>query len=88
MDGKSKGERWVYAGHSAQSSPFVMGKVGVWKHPWRRSDEPLVAVRDPFLCGQAFLFSVHVIEAGSGVVRFAAGEFSNGVWGFYVPEET
>jgi hypothetical protein len=28
---------------------------------------------------------VYELRSGGKTVKFAAGEFSNGVWGFYVP---
>ena len=85
MTGIEQIERWVYAGHSAESHPFMIGKVNVRKRPWRRREEPPVPVKDP-LYGQDLLFPICLIEAGSPAVRFAVGEFSNGVWGFFVPE--
>jgi len=34
--------------------------------------------------GQHFTFDVWSIATGKKSVQFAAGEFSNGMWGFYV----
>ena len=36
--------------------------------------------------GRERRFSVYEIVVSGRTVRFAAGEFSNGIWGFYLPE--
>jgi hypothetical protein len=37
------------------------------------------------LTAQEVVMSVYSLEARGKSIRFAAGEFSNGVWGFFVP---
>ena len=56
--------------------------LDVWKHDWRDTKER-VHVRDP-LYHQDFTFHVYEIGSADRVVTFAAGEFSNCMWGFYV----
>jgi hypothetical protein len=36
---------------------------------------------------QRHVMSVYEVADSDPAVRFAAGEFSNGVWGFYVPAQ-
>jgi hypothetical protein len=55
--------------------------LDVWKHMWTDTKER-VQVEDP-LYHQKFTFQVYEISSNGRVVRFAAGEFSNCVWGFY-----
>jgi hypothetical protein len=42
-------------------------------------------VKDPQY-GNENRFNIYEIPIGSLRIVFAAGEFSNGIWGFYVPE--
>jgi hypothetical protein len=63
--------------------PFLIDGVDVFQHEWREvSDAPRAEVRDP-LYKQPFSFSVYEITSGAKRIVFAAGEFSNNVWGFY-----
>jgi hypothetical protein len=58
--------------------------VSVWAYPWiEEKEEPKARVKDPAY-GQNFSFHVYRIDAPNKTVRFAAGEFSNAYWGFYV----
>ncbi len=52
---------------------------------WKGVHGSKTRVTDP-LYGQSFEFAIHDIQTESGPLRFAAGEFSNGVYGFYVPD--
>jgi hypothetical protein len=59
--------------------------MDVWSQAWRRVEGTEAEVTDP-LYGQAYRFSVYEIGDQSNPVRFAAGEYSPNVFGFYVPE--
>ena len=83
MDKNAQGKQWSYVGRSLDSESFQIDGIDVWKHPWTQVDEPHTGVKDP-LYNQDYSFTVFEFEAGSKTVRFAAGEFSNGAWGFYV----
>lgn len=59
--------------------------VNLFKYPWRDCRETAI-VTDPHH-GVEKVFHVYEVEI-DGVVRgFAGGEFSNGVFGVYLPEE-
>jgi hypothetical protein len=57
----------------------------VWAFDWATVPGLKARVKDP-LYRQDFLFDVFEIQSRGQVVRFAAGEFSANVWGFYVEE--
>ena len=73
---------WEFFGATPDGQSFQIGGLDVWKHDWRDTKER-VHVRDPHY-GQDFTFHVYEIGSAERVVTFAAGEFSNCMWGFYV----
>lgn len=46
-----------------------------------------IAVAHPQYPSQRHVVSVYEVKGPVPRVRFAAGEFSNGVWGFFVPAQ-
>ncbi len=59
--------------------------LDVWKHHWRHVDRPGLNLPHPSYPSQSHRFDIYEIGEIDRPVRFAAGELSNGVWGFYVP---
>lgn len=76
---------WRFAGSSSQGEAFEIQGVNVWERGWQVSPGEEAHVNDP-VYGQGFIFRVFTIQDGDDTIEFAAGEFSNGVWGFYVRE--
>jgi hypothetical protein len=75
---------WVFIGHCFDGHRFEVEGLNVWEHSWEGTG--LVAdVKDP-LYDQNFTFPVYIMEASGKKVEFAAGEFSNTVWGFFQTE--
>lgn len=64
--------------------PMTIGAIRVWEHSWGPS-LGRVEVTDP-RHHRRFQANVYEIRADGAVARFAATEFSNGVWGFFVPD--
>jgi hypothetical protein len=58
----------------------------VWKQKWRAVEMPSLRLPHPSYPHQYHDFHVYQIGDTKELVRFAAGELSNGVWGFYVPK--
>ena len=56
--------------------------VDVWQNKWTHDVLEKVAVTDPRY-GQTHHFTTWEIAVQGKKIRFAAGEFSNCVWGFY-----
>ena len=61
---------------------FLFG-VDVFAHEWTDTRK-CIRVHDP-LYGQPYTMNVYEITVDGTVHRFAAGEFSNNVWGFWLP---
>ena len=57
--------------------------VNIFDYKWKDTGKS-VQVKDP-LYKQTFTFPVYVVSIDGIDVKFAAGEFSPYVWGFYVP---
>jgi hypothetical protein len=73
---------WAFVGSCRDGEPFCLNGVDVWQGPWQK--QPGIAVVTDPQYGREFHFSVWTRTTGERTIRFAAGEFSHGVWGFYV----
>jgi hypothetical protein len=69
----------------ADGEPISLDGLDPWKHDWRSVDVPPIVVAHPQYPNQRHDMAVYEI-ARDRAVRFAAGEFSNGAWGFYLTE--
>ena len=76
---------WQFAGSSKEGEPFEIRGANVWEQGWQVSPGQEAHVHDP-VYGQGFVFRVYTVQDGEEKVEFAAGEFSNGVWGFFTRE--
>ena len=72
---------WEHIGICTDGQPFQVDGIDIWKHEWKRTGER-AEVKDPQY-GQGFSFAVWSVNAEDKRIEFAAGEFSNCVWGFY-----
>ena len=75
---------WKLAGVVPDGREFKIQGVNVWSKKWNAIRNEFAHVQDP-LYKQPFTFQVYSIINDGVVIRFAAGEFSNCMWGFYVP---
>jgi len=73
---------WEFLGAVPDGQSFTIGGLDVWKHDWCDTKER-AHVKDPRY-QRDFTFYIWEIRGGDRVVTFAAGEFSNCMWGFYV----
>jgi hypothetical protein len=73
---------WIYVTGGRELTPVTVDGLDVWQHDWTALASDPVTVKDP-LYGQDFEFSIYTITDGRRTVTFAAGEFSNGMWGFF-----
>jgi hypothetical protein len=78
----SRDSAWEFAGAVPDGQSLTIGGLDVWKHEWTDTKER-AHVKDPRY-HQDFTFYVWEIRSGDRIVTFAAGEFSNCMWGFYV----
>lgn len=77
--------RLVDDGIVPDGAPILVGGLNPWKHKWKRMDEPAIIVAHPQHPHQRHTMPVYEMSDGDLTVRFAAGEFSNTAWGFYLP---
>ena len=78
----SRDSEWEFVGEAPYHQWFGIGGLDVWKHCWRNA-RVRALVKDPH-SQRDLTFEVSEIRHGDRVVRFAAGELSNGMWGYYV----
>jgi hypothetical protein len=78
-------QTWKFLGRCLDGNTFLINGVNVWSSSWQNVSGEQAHVKDP-LYGQDFSFQVYTITDGERLIKFAAGEFSNMVWGFYIPE--
>jgi hypothetical protein len=78
----SRDSEWEFVGVVLDRQPFAIDGVDVWKHEWTDT-KARAHVKDPRY-HQDFTFYVWEVRSGDRIVCFAAGEFSNCIWGFYV----
>jgi hypothetical protein len=76
---------WQFAGSAKKDEPFEIHGVNVWGQGWQVSQGEEAHVNDP-VYGKSYIFQVFSIQDDDEKVQFAAGEFSNGLWGFYTRE--
>jgi hypothetical protein len=56
--------------------------VNIFEYQWKSTGE-LITVKDPAY-QQEHIISVYEVKINDSIQTFAAGEFSNCVWGFYL----
>jgi hypothetical protein len=72
--------------HIGIEGAFVkLNGLNPWKLEWHSIDKESIVVAHPSYPSERHYMRVYEIESAGKRVKFAAGEFSNGVWGFYVP---
>jgi hypothetical protein len=78
---------WVLIddGIVSDGAPVSLRGLDPWKQEWVRLDEPAITVSHPQYPAQRHKMPIYEMRDGDTVVKFAAGEFSNGAWGFYLP---
>lgn len=64
---------------------LTIAGADIWALRWRRTREPVLQLPHPAYPDQLDYFDIYEVDGPAARVRFAAGEVSNGVWGFYVP---
>lgn len=72
---------WKHIGTIIDGELFKISEVNIWDYKWNATGEK-ISVEDP-IYGQSHILDVYEIEKGNSKIRFAAGEFSNLVWGIY-----
>jgi hypothetical protein len=64
---------------------LTLGGIVIWEQHWRPAGVPPVELPHPAHPHQRHSFDIYTVGDPATPIRFAAGELSNGVWGFYLP---
>ena len=72
---------WKYIGTAIDGENFEINGLNIWDYEWKSVNEKVI-VKDP-LYNNSHTIDVYEIEADGLQIKFAAGEFSNLVWGIY-----
>jgi len=83
MESVSQGWRFVSIGF--ENDLVDVGGVNPWNVKWTGTDRRII-VAHPSYPTQRHTMNIYEVTGASPSITFAAGEFSNGVWGFYVPD--
>ena len=75
---------WKHIKTVIDSEPFVIDGMNIWDYKWSSTNDS-IQIKDP-LYGKAYSFNVYEISNKENKVKFAAGEFSNCIWGIYMQE--
>jgi hypothetical protein len=77
---------WKLVGVVPEGKELRIDGVNVWSQKWTPVKGEFAEVIDPSY-HQTFRFNIYTIKNGEAEIKFAAGEFSNMVYGFYVDNE-
>jgi hypothetical protein len=83
MESVTPGWRLVFIGVEGQ--PVSLLGFDPWTYEWKLCHENPIVVAHPSYPSQRHRMFVYDLDVSGERVRLAAGEFSNGVWGLYVP---
>jgi hypothetical protein len=76
---------WRHVATVAEGGAVELDAVNPWQSQWHALAEPPIVVAHPSWPSQRHRLSVYELRTPEQTLRFAAGELSAGVWGFYVP---
>jgi hypothetical protein len=74
---------WKPIGVVAEGQPIRVGNLNPWDYNWTSTDLDDINLPHPSYPTQLHRMSIYEINEGNSTVRFAAGELSMNVWGFY-----
>ncbi len=77
---------WKHLDTVPDGYKFKIKGINIWDYPWKNTGEKII-VKDP-LYGKEQNLRVYEIQKEKLTVRFAAGEFSNCMWGIYQEKTT
>lgn len=76
---------WVAVGVVSEGQAIRVEGVNPWSFEWQQLDETPIELPHPSYPNQRHSMWIYEIVAHGKLVRFAAGELSANVWGFYRP---
>ncbi len=75
---------WKHAKTILDGEPYEIKGLNIWDHAWINTGDQ-IKIKDP-IYHQDYTFTIYKINVGEITIEFAAGEFSNNVWGIYERE--
>jgi hypothetical protein len=75
---------WTPIGVVTEGQSISVQGVNPWKHEWVEIEHPPLELPHPSYPNQRHAMNVYEVSDGKRTVRFAAGELSANVRGFYV----
>lgn len=72
---------WIHKKTIFDSEKYEINGINIWDFKWDSIGKK-ITVKDP-LYGQSYSFNIYKIKTANFEITFAAGEFSNCVWGIY-----
>ena len=75
---------WRHLAIVMSGDPVLLDGFDVWKYRWRSLEGEPIVVAHPAYPQQRHAMWRYELQSPRPAV-FAAGEYSNSVWGFYVP---
>jgi hypothetical protein len=75
---------WRFASIGFEGQQTDVGGMNPWEVEWT-STGSRITVAHPQYPSQRHVMLVYEVTGSVPPIRFAGGEFSNGVWGFFVP---
>jgi hypothetical protein len=74
-------QEWEHLTTIADGVKFNIDGLNIWDFAWKDTGEK-IDIKDP-MYGKSYSFHIYEINDSTIKVIFAAGEFSNGVFGIY-----
>ena len=81
---KNRKKLWEHVTTGPDGNCILFG-VNIFEYEWNDTDEKVI-VADP-QHHQTYHFSIYTACIEGSIKRFAAGEFSNCVWGFFIERD-
>ena len=78
-------EGWRFVSVGFEGQPTDIGGIDPWEVEWTPTHGRITAAHPDYPSQRHTMFTYDVAGTTPPVV-FAAGEFSSGVWGFFVPD--
>lgn len=76
---------WRFVSIGFERDPTIVGGLDLWEVGWTPT-HGRITVAHPSYPDQRHPMFTYEVTGATPPIPFAAGEFSNGVWGFFVPD--
>lgn len=74
---------WKHVKTIADDEPFFINGIGIWENEWKGTGQSIY-ILDP-VYHKPYILPICEISVDGKTITFAATEFSNCVWGVYIP---